>query len=97
VYERQQDNDEWCAPNTGLGHHVRVLSSLANAYTMLYILFFLPFSPVSISTVTATQPVLSVTFATKEKAKRKGEREGEEEEMEREKKESKMALKLDDM
>jgi len=88
VFERQQDNDEWCAPDAGMGDHVRAPSSLAKAYTMLYILFFLPFSPVAISTVTATRPVFSVTEfflrqkrRQKEKKKRKREREEEEQEM----------------
>lgn len=86
-----------------MGHHVRAPSSLANAYTMMYILFFLPFSPVAISTVTATEPLLSVTelFATKEKAKRKSKRKKREREKnkkwKRKKKESKRALKVDDM
>jgi len=101
VFERQQDNDEWCAPDAGMGDHVRAPSSLAKAYTMLYILFFLPFSPVAISIVTATRPVFSVTefFCDKRegKKKKKEKKEREKNKKWKGKKESKRALKLDDM
>lgn len=92
------------APDAGMGHHVRTPSSLANTYTMLYILFFLPFSPVAMSIVTATQPVLSVTelFATKRRQKEKKKRKEKKRKQRRTrngrgKMESKRVLKLDDM
>lgn len=45
---------------TRMRHRVMAPSSLAEAYAMMYILFFFfPFLQLPLSTTTATQPVLS--------------------------------------
>lgn len=62
---------------TRMGHRVMAPSSLAEAYAMMYILFFFfPFLQLPLSTTTATQPVLSCDKREGRSKKRWKTREG---------------------
>ena len=77
VYERQQDNDEWCAPDTnGTSCNGAEFFGRSIRHDVHPVFFSFPYLQLPLSTTTATQPVLSCDKREGRSKKRWKTREG---------------------